>query len=192
MNGKTEVVRLLLVDTPETKHPAKPVQPFGLEASNFAKATLTRKQVGIEIDISERDNYGRLLAYLWIGDKMFNEMLLEKALARVAYIYPPNTKYVDQFRSIQEKAQKQALGIWSLENYSSEEGFETDGQTAEGPSNESKTPGTGSCKIKGNISSSGEKIYHVSGSQHYDITKAEEMFCTEEEAEAAGYRASKR
>ncbi|PLS15998.1 nuclease [Bacillus sp. M6-12] len=197
MNGRTEDVRLLLVDTPETKHPSKPVQPFGPEASSFAKLTLTGKQVGIEIDISERDKYGRLLAYIWIGDRMFNEMLLEKGLARVAYIYPPNTKYVDQFRKVQEKAQKQAIGIWSIENYASEEGFETEGQDGNGSSGKTSSsagtsPKTDSCNIKGNISSSGEKIYHVPGGQHYEITKAEEMFCTKEEAEAAGYRASMR
>lgn len=46
--------------------------------------------------------------------------------------------------------------------------------------------------IKGNISSSGEKIYHVPGGQFYDVTKAEEWFATEEEAQAAGYRKSKK
>lgn len=50
------------------------------------------------------------------------------------------------------------------------------------------------CKklIKGNISSSGEKIYHAPGGDFYDITVAEEVFCTSVEASAAGYRKSKR
>jgi hypothetical protein len=48
-------------------------------------------------------------------------------------------------------------------------------------------------EIKGNLTTyDGEKIYHVPGGQFYDVTKAEEMFCTEEEAEAAGYRRSER
>ncbi|TCP59134.1 copper amine oxidase-like protein [Tumebacillus sp. BK434] len=57
------------------------------------------------------------------------------------------------------------------------------------------TPPSQACgtpTIKGNISSSGEKIYHVPGGQYYEATKAEEMFCTKEEAVAAGYRASLR
>ncbi len=124
LNGKTETVRLLLVDTPEVKHPSKPVQPFGPEASAFAKKMLKEgKEVQIEIDVSERDKYGRLLAYLWVDGKMFNEMLLEKGLARVAYVYPPNIKYVDQFRAIQKKAQTAGVGIWSIENYAQEDGF---------------------------------------------------------------------
>ncbi|MEC2054199.1 hypothetical protein I6J18_00080 (plasmid) [Peribacillus psychrosaccharolyticus] len=47
--------------------------------------------------------------------------------------------------------------------------------------------------IKGNLTTyNGEKIYHVPGGQFYDVTDAEEMFCTEEEAEEAGYRKSMR
>lgn len=124
-NGKVkeETIRLLLVDTPESVDPEKPVQPFALDASNYAKTMLTGKDVQLELDVSERDKYGRLLCYLYIGDRMFNELLLENGYARVAYIYPPNVKYVDQFREIQKTAQQKALNIWSVENYAQEDGF---------------------------------------------------------------------
>jgi micrococcal nuclease len=144
LNGKKETIRLLLVDTPEVKHPSKPVQPFGPEASAFAKQILKEgKEVQIEIDVSERDKYGRLLAYLWVDGKMFNEMLLEKGLARVAYVYPPNIKYVDQFRAIQKKAQTAGIGIWSIENYAQEDGFhpkETATKKAEPTKQQSEKP----------------------------------------------------
>lgn len=189
LNGKDETVRLLLVDTPETVHPSKPVQPFGPEASALAKETLTPgKQVEVEIDVSERDKYGRLLCYLYVDGTMFNELLLEKGLARVAYIYAPNTRYVDQFYEVQKQAQAKAIGIWSIENYATDQGFEE-----ENP--ETPAPGSitiGECTIKGNINSRGEKIYHMPDQQFYDVTKPEEMFCTEEEAQNAGYRKSKR
>ncbi|KRF04480.1 hypothetical protein ASG89_21785 [Paenibacillus sp. Soil766] len=120
---KEETIRLLLVDTPESVDPEKPVQPFALDASNYAKTMLTGKDVQLELDVSERDKYGRLLCYLYIGDHMFNELLLENGYARVAYIYPPNVKYVDQFREIQKKAQQKALNIWSVENYAQEDGY---------------------------------------------------------------------
>lgn len=120
---KEDTIRLLLVDTPESVDPEKPVQPFALEASKFAKDTLTDKEVRLELDVSERDKYGRLLCYLYIGDKMFNEMLLENGYARVAYIYPPNVKYVDQFRDIQKAAQLKGVNIWSVENYAQEDGY---------------------------------------------------------------------
>ncbi|MEB3100597.1 thermonuclease family protein [Ferviditalea candida] len=123
LGRQTEKIRLLLVDTPETVHPEKPVEPFGPEASAFAKDTLSGQNVQLELDVSERDKYGRVLVYLWHDGRMFNEMLLEKGLARVAYVYPPNVKYVDEFRQIQKKAQLAGIGIWSIENYAREDGF---------------------------------------------------------------------
>ncbi|WP_270179684.1 thermonuclease family protein [Alkalihalobacillus sp. CinArs1] len=183
LDGKAETVRLLLVDTPETKHPSKPVQPFGPEASSFAEETLEGEEIDLEIGISERDKYGRLLAYVWIDEKMFNEMLLEKGLARVAYIYQPNVKYLEDFQSLQRTAQKEGVGIWSIEDYVREDGFQGEAPSVQ-PNEE--------CKIKGNINSKGEKIYHVQDGAYYDITKAEEMFCSEEDAKAAGFRPSSR
>lgn len=187
-NGNEETVRLLLVDTPETVHPNKPVQPFGPEASAFAKEMMPPgTKVKLELDVSERDKYGRILAYLWVDDKMFNELLLEKGFARVAYVYAPNTKYVDQFYEIQKKAQMEEVGIWSIENYATDRGFDPDAVDEKNEQANCSNP-----MIKGNINSKGELIYHVPGGQYYEQTKAEEMFCTEEEAIQKGYRKSQR
>ncbi|MGP4079717.1 thermonuclease family protein [Pseudalkalibacillus sp. R45] len=189
--GKEETIRLLLVDTPETVHPSKPVQPFGKEASKFMKEKLAGKRVELELDVSERDKYGRILAYAYdLEGNMLNEMLLEKGLARVAYIFPPNTKYVDRFQKIQRNAQKKETGIWSLENYVTEDGFNRE-TLEEGNASPDKEKDS-SCTIKGNINSSGEKIYHMPDGQYYQITKPEEMFCSEEEAQEAGFRPSQR
>ncbi|ANB61483.1 thermonuclease family protein [Anoxybacteroides amylolyticum] len=181
---KEETVRLLLVDPPESVHPTKPVQPFGPEASQYMKKLLPPgTKVALEFDVRERDKYGRLLAYVWLGNKMVNELLLEKGYARVAYVFEPNTKYVDEFRRIQEEARKKRLKIWSIEDYATDRGFR------EGVVRPSVT--TASCPkplIKGNITKNGEKIYHVPGSPQYRTTKAEVMFCTEKEAQSAGFR----
>ncbi|WP_240416509.1 thermonuclease family protein [Paenibacillus periandrae] len=123
INGKKETVRMILVDTPETKKPNTPVQAFGSEASTFTKETLEGKDIKLERDVSERDQYKRLLYYVYIGDKMFNETLLEKGLARVA-VFPPDVKYVDRFRENQKKAQEAKLGIWSIENYATDKGYD--------------------------------------------------------------------
>ncbi|WP_377914852.1 thermonuclease family protein [Bacillus songklensis] len=192
VNNRSETVRLLLVDTPESVHPSKPVQPYGKEASNFVKELLPEgKEVKLEMDVGERDKYGRLLAYVWVDGKMLNELLLEKGYARVAYVFEPNTKYVDRFRDIQEKARKQELKIWSIENYATDRGFEED----QVEQNETKSEQKVSCKqplIKGNINSKGEKIYHTPDSPQYKVTKPEMMFCTEKEAKAAGFRSPDR
>jgi micrococcal nuclease len=142
-DNKKETIRLLLVDTPETVHPTTPVQPFGPEASQYAKDTLADKKVQIELEVSDRDKYGRLLAYVWIEGRMFNELLLEQGLARVAYVYPPNVKYVDQFREVQKKAQLAGLGIWSIENYALEDGF-AEGTAADRMSNNGASKAAGS------------------------------------------------
>ncbi|HZG88119.1 thermonuclease family protein [Paenibacillus sp.] len=131
-----ETVRLLLVDTPETQNAN---QPFGAEATNFAKAELEGKEVRLEKDVSDRDRYGRLLRYVYVGDRMFNELLLEKGLARVA-VYPPDVKYVDAFRAIQDEARRAELGIWSIENYATEEGFNEEAAAPKPPAEPQPEP----------------------------------------------------
>lgn len=111
-NGQTETVRLIGVDTPETVHPTKPVQPYGPEASAYTKQRLTGQEVRLEYDAEERDQYGRLLAYVWLGDEMFNATLLREGYAQLLTV-PPNVKYVDQFRALQEEARQAGRGLWS-------------------------------------------------------------------------------
>jgi len=59
------------VDTPETKHPNKPVEYFGEEASRFTKGMVEGKKVRLEFDWQQRDRYGRLLAYVYLMDGIF-------------------------------------------------------------------------------------------------------------------------
>lgn len=113
MNGKAEKVRLIGVDTPETVHPTKEVQAYGKEASDYAKVQLNGKMVNLELDVQDRDRYGRLLAYVWVGEVMFNEKLVAEGYAQVS-TYPPNVKYVDKFVAAQTKARNAKKGLWSL------------------------------------------------------------------------------
>ncbi|MDM5316919.1 thermonuclease family protein [Fictibacillus sp. b24] len=188
VGGKTETVRFLLVDTPESVHPSKPVQPFSKEASNYTQELINSAKVELELGIGERDKYGRLLAYVYADGQSVQESLLEKGLARVAYVFEPNTKYVDEYESIQKQAQKDGVGIWSLENYVQEEGYVSSEPGA--PDDESGSDTSDECKIKGNINSSGDKIYHVESGRYYKITKPEKWFCSENEAIEAGFRKS--
>jgi micrococcal nuclease len=135
IDGKKETVRLILVDTPETKHPTKPIEPFGPEASQFTKDLLEGKEVKLEQDVSITDRYGRLLKYVWLDDHLVNEILLEKGLGRVA-VFPPDVKYVEAFRAVQKRAQDAHLGIWSLESYVQEK---VDTTVSASPSNNYKS-----------------------------------------------------
>ncbi|PTQ50947.1 MAG: hypothetical protein HSCHL_2036 [Hydrogenibacillus schlegelii] len=219
LNGRDETVRLIGVDTPETVHPEKPVEPYGPEASAFTKSRLNGKTVYLEFDVQERDKYGRLLAYVWldrpdeitdaeIRKKMFNAFLLLEGYAQLLTV-PPNVKYADHFVRYQREAREASKGLWGLEPDAQ---TRTDRQTKIGAQQtpaQSNSPkpntqssgavqGTGGydCPagypIKGNINSKGEKIYHVPGGQFYDKTKPEMCFKTPGDAEKAGFRASKR
>ncbi|MFD1017580.1 thermonuclease family protein [Thalassobacillus hwangdonensis] len=137
VEGKEERVRLLLVDTPETVHPEKPVQPFGHEASTYAEEALNGEDVRVEYDGPERDHYGRLLAYIWVDGMNFNQLLIEEGLARYAYVYDPPYTHAASMKDAEKEAQQQSKGIWSIEGYVTEEGFVSEEQSAEAPSSES-------------------------------------------------------
>lgn len=123
--NKEERIRLLLIDTPESVHPELGKQLFGLEASNYAKSYLKRgKKVTVEIGNPERDEYGRMLAYIWIDDVNFNKHMIEKGFARVAYVFPPNTKYLKEFQEAEKVAKLNRIGIWSIDGYVTEKGFD--------------------------------------------------------------------
>lgn len=70
LNGKIERIRLIGMNTPESVDPRRPVECFGKEASNRAKALLSGKTVYLETDDSQgtRDQYGRALRYIWLDN----------------------------------------------------------------------------------------------------------------------------
>jgi endonuclease YncB( thermonuclease family) len=108
-----EEVRLIGMDTPETKDPSEEVEPLGPEVSALATDALTGQNVGLEFDVEREDQYGRLLAYVYLGGEMFNEALVEEELAQ-AYPYEPNTRYEGRFAAAQEEARTAGIGIWGL------------------------------------------------------------------------------
>lgn len=198
-NGKTETVRLIGLDTPEIVDPRQPVQCFGQEASDHAKALLTGKSVQLEADGSQtdRDKYSRLLRYAILEDNTnFNKQMIADGYA-YEYTYEVPYKYQQDFKAAQTAAQNNSKGLWAAGTCN---GQRTKPQPPAAPaptSTPTATPGTGNCVIKGNISTDdGEKIYHMPGQQYYDKTKidtrkGERWFCSETEAQAAGWRKSK-
>ncbi len=112
-NGKEEKVRLIGVDTPESVHVDKAKNTKeGILVSDYTKSKLNGKTVKLEFDVSERDKYGRLLAYVYIDGEMYNKHLLEIGYAKIA-TYPPNVKYVEEFKEIQKEARENKVGLWN-------------------------------------------------------------------------------
>lgn len=112
-NGQNRTkFRLIGIDTPESKHPNKPVEPFSKEASDRLAQLIDNKDVILEYDVQPRDRYGRSLVYVYTKDKRFvNKLLVEEGLAQV-YTFPPNVKYVDLFIEAQHSAREKQLGMW--------------------------------------------------------------------------------
>ncbi|MDW0116058.1 thermonuclease family protein [Sporosarcina thermotolerans] len=126
-NGQEVNVRYLLIDTPETSHPQLGKQPFGEEAKERNRQLVNSGELSIEFDVGERyDKYDRLLAYIYVDGKSVQETLLSEGLARVAYVYPPNTRHLTPYEEAQAVAKKKGLGIWSVENYATDSGFNSD------------------------------------------------------------------
>ena len=123
-NGKEQNLRYLLIDTPELNHKQQGKQPFAEEATKRNDELLKSGKLEIEFDIGEHeDKYGRLLAYVYIDGQSVQQKLVEEGLARVAYIYPPNTKHLDPYKEAEKKAQQAGIGIWSIEDYVTNRGF---------------------------------------------------------------------
>lgn len=174
-------VRYIGMDTPETD------QCFWEEATEENKKLVEGKKVKLETDVQKLDKYGRLLAYVFVGETFVNEELIRRGVAQVL-TYPPNVKYTQNFVAAQKEAREKKTGFWADGACESQTSTPSTAQSAQPPSTE--------CVIKGNISSSGEKIYHMPGQRYYEKTKIEEnkgerWFCTEEEAVSASWRKSK-
>ncbi|UDI78459.1 thermonuclease family protein [Staphylococcus taiwanensis] len=115
--GKVTTFRLLLIDTPETKDPRKPVQKYGPEASRFTTTMLANaRTIQVQFDRGQKtDKYGRYLAYVYADGRMVNEAVVRQGLARVTYIYPPNNTFEQMLKASQSKAQAEKLNIWSTQ-----------------------------------------------------------------------------
>ena len=108
-----QYVRLIGVNAPESVKPESPVEPFGPEASAFTKEFLAAGTARLTFDHERNDQFGRVLAYVWVGDKLLNEELVRAGLAR----YEPHFQYAEamkrRYRQAQDEAKRQKLGIWS-------------------------------------------------------------------------------
>ena len=106
-------VRLLGVDTPETVHPTRGEEPFGREASDFAKARTTGRAVTLEFDRERTDHYDRVLAWVFVGDELLNESLVAAGLSPVVRISPLRPDYEKRLLAAERAAKAAGLGIWS-------------------------------------------------------------------------------
>lgn len=121
--GAEESVRFIGIDTPEI---GERLEPYGEEAAAYtAKAIPIGATVWLEFDAERRDQYGRLLAYVWLDEpadssepevraKMLNARLVLDGYAQ-AHTYPPNVKYAEMLKRFQTEAREAERGLWAGE-----------------------------------------------------------------------------
>lgn len=109
-----ERVRLIGIDTPETKDPRRGVQCFGKEASRRTSSLLpSGTEVRLAYDVERFDRYDRALAYVYrSADGLFVNAALVRDGYASAYTYPPNVAHADEFVALQREAREADRGLW--------------------------------------------------------------------------------
>ncbi len=134
------------------------------------------------------DRYGRVLARCMAGSSDINSRMVELGYA-VAY-----RQYSSDYVPTEEKAKLARRGLWAGK-FETPSDYRRGGSVEAGLSTRRSAPSSdwaarakANCNIKGNRNRRGQWIYHLPGMSYYEQTRPEEIFCTEQEARAAGYR----
>ena len=106
-----ETVRYLGIDTPEVFRKEGGAEFYAREATRYNKKLVFMKKIKLEFDVEKKDQYGRLLAYVFVKDVFVNAELVRHGYAK-AYIKPPNIKYKDLLLANQKKAMDEDKGLW--------------------------------------------------------------------------------
>lgn len=184
----TERVRVIGIDTPELG----PGECHAAEAAREARALVQGKSVLLRADSTQddRDRFGRLLRHVALADgRGMAEVLIAGGHGR-EYTYDRPYAGRAAHRAAEERARAERRGIWSGTCVDRAAPRVSVSPTAPLPA------ASGACVIKGNIARDGERIFHVPGQRHYDVTRinesnGERWFCTEREAADAGFRAAR-
>jgi micrococcal nuclease len=130
--ARVEKVRYIGIDAPEI-HPSRGAprsagpqprddlwralpfwgeEPGGREATALNRRLVGGRHVRLELDVRARDQYGRLLAYVWVGDLLVNAELVRLGYAQVMTV-PPNVRYQALFVKLQREARAAGRGLWA-------------------------------------------------------------------------------
>lgn len=201
-SGPVEV-RMHAVDAPEYD------QPGGRQAQAALRQRLPRG-AAVTLEPVEQDRYSRLVATVFAGELNVDRWLVQQGHAWAYRRHTGDAGYCE----LEEQARRAQRGVWArpaaqwiapwdwrerkrdvtheVRDYSGETLERCLAALRRTAQASTSTP-DGGCRIKGNIGSGGRKVYHVPGSASYDVTridpaKGERWFCTEAEAELAGWR----
>ena len=109
-NGKREKVRYIGIDTPEPYRDGDPAC-YSHEATEKNKDLVAGKEVTLVSDIENKDRYGRLLRYVYVGETFVNAELVAEGFAKTLRI-KPNTTHATDLKMLQEQAKSDGKGLW--------------------------------------------------------------------------------
>lgn len=167
-------IRLHQIDAPEQGQP-------GADAARQALADKVDDRV-VRVRVVTVDDYGRLVAGIGLGERDVN-----RELVREGHAWAYRRYLEDRTLLADEAAAHEAgRGLWADPGPVAP----WDWRRQARESAQDARPG---CRIKGNVSRRGERIYHLPGDRHYDRTRidtaaGERWFCSEAEARRAGWR----
>ena len=200
LGARSETVRYIGINTQETNRRPPSGEPKMGEAVEANRQLVARQQVRIELDTQERDRDGRLLAYVYVADRMVNAELVRRGSAEVMTVQP-NVRHRDLFVTLEQEARDNRRGLWADPSEpttptSAEQ--EAARQTAEArrgvpPENAWACPAQQ--PIKGQFAAytgGGRCVYHVPDAERYDAAKADRCYATVEDARQDGCVASRR
>ncbi|HVH03049.1 MAG TPA: thermonuclease family protein [Amaricoccus sp.] len=181
----TERIRLFGIDAPEARQTcdsgAKGEWACGAAATARLHALVADRRVTCVP--RDRDRYGRMVATCRVDGLDLGERMVAEGLAR-AY-----TRFGDDYAATEHRAKTERIGLWHGPAAAPWE-FRADRAPA------AAAPPAPGCRVKGNVSTSGARVYHLPGGRFYERTRidprrGEAWFCDEASARAAGFRPSR-
>jgi endonuclease YncB( thermonuclease family) len=190
---RNERIRLHGIDAPESAQWCLDGAGQGYRCGQQAAFALADRigAQNIRCDLLDRDRYGRHIGRCFLGEADLNAWMVRQGQA-VAY-----RRFSTEYVAVEEAARRDEIGLWQGDFDLPWDWRRGDRRILQGGTVADTAASDAGCAIKGNISRSGERIYHVPGQQHYERTRVDESsgerwFCSEEEAQAAGWRRAKR
>ena len=191
---RSKRIRLHGIDAPESAQNCQDAAGKDWRCGQRAALALSDR-IGrrpVSCEVKDTDRYGRSVAACSAGGESLNAWMVANGWA-MAY-----RQYSKDYVDAEATARAGRAGIWAGTFLPPWDWRKDKREGRQQPANRNSTAPVASgsgCKIKGNVSAKGERIYHVPGGRFYEQTQinergGEQWFCSEQEAEAAGWRKS--
>jgi micrococcal nuclease len=109
--GREESVRYIGIDTPESAIPGERPECFGKRAAGLNRELVHGERVTLVFGDERRDHYGRMLAYVYVGERFVNAEIVRRGYAHTLAI-APNTDFADRFGELEQAAANAGRGLW--------------------------------------------------------------------------------